>query len=386
MPEEPKVTYRTGASVAEIRDHNATIAATPPVVEPTPTIAPQATPPAATTPAVEPTPSIATPPPVSEPTPIPAATTEQEKNVATFKFDEFEEPTPTPSQATPQSEFNLDDFLGKVDKKEVLKKLGLSEFALEMDEHIKNGGQPIDYLNAKAVDYNKISDESLLKNDLRSQYPNLTPQQIDLLYNKRYEVDETAEDDIKQLAEINLQADAYKVRQAKIAEQQKFKIAETPAQVQNNNQSEYEALQQQEFQKIQKFYNEHPDTQTLVTSKRVAIDLGDDGKFNYNIDKPELLTRAILDGDFWRRITSVNPKEPDVTKLVPNVALQHKLGLIAMNPNYERDLVNYGKTLALPTVLAEGQNVKPPASVVPMTPENKGKVDWSAAKTGKVGG
>jgi hypothetical protein len=96
------------------------------------------------------------------------------------------------------------------------------------------------------------------------------------------------------------------------------------------------------------------------------------------------LTRAILDGEFWKRITSVNPKEPDVTKLVPNVALQQRLAFIAMNPNYEKDLVNYGRSLQLPSLVKEGQNIVAPTKVIPMQSEQQG-VDWKNIKTGKVG-
>lgn len=379
MQDPVPVVYKTGETLSQIFQNNKSAENQPaPVITPdqiAPTPDPVVTPasvvsePVVVIPTVDPVAPV-----VSEPV--------KEPNVADFKFEEFE-PQGTSDATIPSTrpEVNLDDLLKKADAKEILKKLGVSDFAIEIDQHIRGGGQAVDYLQARAIDYSKISDDSLLKDDLRKQYPTLQPHQIDMMFERKYSPLTELQDD-KDFAEIQKQADAYKVRQSAIAEQQKFKISETvvPTVVDNREQ---EIAQQQQYEKVLNFYKEHPDTQNLMTSKRVAIDLGADGKFNYNIDKPEYLTRAILDGEFWKRITSANPKEPDVAKLVPNVALQQKLAFIAMNPNYEKDLVNYGRSLQLPALVKEGQNVVPPTKIIPMQPEQQG-IDWSKTRTGKV--
>lgn len=378
---ETSVVYKAGNSLGDILKNNKAAEETPITVEPaviTPPVVETPTP-VAETPAAEPvTPPVETTPPVEVP---------KETNVADFKFNLLDEPAAPAEQPaqTPaqQPTFDLDDVIKKVDQKELLKKVGVSDFAIEMDAHIRNGGSPEDYLRAKAIDYTKVSDDALLKDDLRKQYPTLQPSQIDMMFERKYSPLSDLDED-KQFAEIQKTADAYKVRQAAIAEQQKFKIADpiTPTVVDN---SADELAVQQQYEQALKIYNEHPDTQNLMSSKRVVIDLGDDGKFNYNIDKPEYITRALFDGEFWKRITSVNPKEPDASKLVPNVALRQKLAFVAMNPNYERDLVNYGRSLQLPNLVRETQNIVQPSKVIPMNSENAGKIDWTKTKEGKVG-
>jgi len=244
----------------------------------------------------------------------------------------------------------------------------------------------LDYLNAKAIDYNKVSDESLVKADLQKQYPTFSPQQIDLMFNRKYVVPEHAEQEDKEFAELQLKADAHNTRQQKIAEQQRFKIAE-PVQQNQEAQVQQAAEQRRQMEETFKWYQENEATKNLMTSKRVAIDLGEDGNFNYAIDKPEALMKGILDGETWRRMTSVNPKESDVTKLIPDVAKLQRLVLAASNPNYEKDLVNYGKSLALPKLVAEGQNISQPAKVIPpQNPNLTEKEAWKNARTSTVGG
>jgi len=367
---ETKPVYSTGSSLGDILKTNEAVAAQP--VQPAP---------------AEPA---ATPAPVAEAViqPLVEAPAPTEANVSTFVLPEYGEAaaeTAPENKSTPTA-VNWQDAIKEVDQTEVLKVAGVSDFAIELDKHIKGGGDPLDYLNAKAIDYNKVSDESLVKADLQKQYPTFSPQQIDLMFNRKYVVPEHAEQEDKEFAELQLKADAHNTRQQKIAEQQRFKIAE-PVQQNQEAQVQQAAEQRRQMEETFKWYQENEATKNLMTSKRVAIDLGEDGNFNYAIDKPEALMKGILDGETWRRMTSVNPKESDVTKLIPDVAKLQRLVLAASNPNYEKDLVNYGKSLALPKLVAEGQNISQPAKVIPpQNPNLTEKEAWKNARTSTVGG
>lgn len=373
---ESKPVYKTGDTVGAIEAANEQIQQTP-IVVPTPEVP--------VTPVVPEAAGAIVPE-------IVVAPESTEKNVANFSLQEFDAaPTPqSPEVAGPViQEINWQEAIKKVDSAEVLKAAGVSEFAIELDKHIKAGGDPIDYLNAKAVDYTKISDESLIKDDLRRQYPHWKPEQIDLMFSRTYGVAVGAEQEDIDFAALRLQADAHNKRQEQIAQQQQFKIPTAVPQNQNSgiDQEQIATDQRRQMEETLKWYNEQDATKTLMTSKRVAIDLGDDGNFNYAIDKPEVLMKGILDGDTWRRMTSTNPKESDVSKLVPDVAKLQRLVLIASNPNYEKDLVNYGKTLALPKLVEEGQNISAPAKVIPVQGQNTNEKDmWKNAKSSTVGG
>lgn len=363
------IAFRTGSSVAQINEHNDSLQqATIPQPEPEKIVP--------LTPA-EPIVPEAVVEPAAEKVPEP------EKNVSVVNFDAFQEQTGQVAggavEVQPTTATNWKDEFAK-DPDAFLKQTGLSDFAIEMDRHIKNGGDPADYLNAKAIDFNKITDDALLKDDIRKQYPTLSPAQIDLMFSRKYSVSEEASDEDKEFLLAQKQADAYNVRQRAITEQQKFKIPTTIPVDNTAHEQEKLAEQNRQIEASRKWWNEHEATKALMTSKRVALNLGENGTFNFDVSQPEFVTKAITDSGIWQKLTATKQGEPDVVKL-------QKLVLYASNTEkFENDLVNYGKTLALPSLLQEGQNIVIPGKVMPMTAENKGKVEWTSAKTGKVGG
>ncbi len=371
--ESVKPVYRTGESVGNIVATNDSL-----VANPTPTPTPEPAPPVADP---TPAPAAVTPEPIVTPTPEPAVA---EPNVSNFKFDGIEpEPTQTPAATQPTTTVvDWKDEIKKADTKEkILKELGFNEFAIEINEHLKNGGDAADYLQAKAVDYNKISDAEIVKADLKKQYPNFTPNQIDLMFSRRYGVSEDASDEDKEYAGLQLAADGHQKRQALISEQQKFKIP-TAVPVDKGEQQAAQIAQQQQAEAIHQWFSEHEATKNLINSKRVALNLGGNGTFNFNIERPELLMKAVTDAQTWQRINLNKQGEPDVAKM-------QKIALYAYNPEqFENDLVNYGKSLALPQVLREGQNITPQAKVIPVQGANVSEKDkWrTEARSGTVGG
>jgi len=299
-----------------------------------------------------------------------AATTEgaAQTQVADESVSQFDismgDETAAATEEKVQPSFNLDEEIKKVDTKELLKKLGISEFAIEIDQHIKSGGQPIDYLQAKAVDYNKITDDALLKDDLRKQYPQFDARQIDLMFNRKYGVSDDALDEDKEFATLQLQADAYKIRQTKIAEQQKFKISDTPIPQKDEAYEQWKQNREQiatQAEQVRDFYLTHEATKKLNESKRVAISLGENvPPFNFNIDKPELITKAFTDdGTIWRKLTSTPQGEPDVAK-------QQLIALFTFNPQkFIQEVFNYGKQRGgRHELVEEGQNAQRPQAKV----------------------
>ncbi len=371
-----KPVYKTGESLGAILAHNEEIAATP-ITQPETPVQEQ-----------QPVVNNASPEGVTE-TPA-AVETPQEDNVVQFAAPTFTEPTTTEQPKFEQPVFNLDEELKKVDRKDLLKRAGVSDFAIELDEYMARGGNPSDYLDAKAVKWDGVTDEDVIKADYKKKFPTFTSSEINRLYNKKYGVTEDMLDDDKEDKLLERKADAAEKRQKFISEQSNFKIPPANPIVSTNNTDEemrqFAEEQRQQIESTIKWYNDHEATKKLMESKRVTIPLGDMGNFNVAIDKPESLMRPILDGETWQRLTSVNPGEPDVTKLVPDVQKLQRLSLVAMNPNYESNLVNYGKSLKMRELQAEGQNIKIPPKVIPEN-RNVGERDmWKNAKTGTVGG
>jgi hypothetical protein len=381
-----KPIIKEGGLLGAILDANET-AANQPVVEPI-----VQTTPATETPVIPITTATAesngtTSAPASE-----AVTTTEETNSSNFTIPDFDAPVaddgskfiaPQPTQTVSQA-VSWKDAIKTISQDEILKELGFDDFAIEIGKHRKNGGDPADYLFAKAIDYNKVSDAELIKNDLRAKYSQFSPADIDLLFNKKYGVSEDATDDEKAIASLELKADAHDKRLQKIAEQQKFKIAApiatgpTPEQLQQ----EQIAVQQQaqlQQQALQRFMD-HEATKNLMTSKRVALDLGNGISFNVNIDKPESLLRVITDGETWQKVTQTPQGEPDVVK-------QQKIALFALNPDkFITDIFNYGKTFGLKNVVEEGRNAGIEKPHIPGQINITEKEAWKNPKSGTVGG
>jgi hypothetical protein len=280
--------------------------------------------------------------------------------------------------------------LKKANPKDILKELGYDDFLAEFAEFRKNGGDAYKYLEAKAFDWETVNHQDLVLDELKLQYPHLTDDKIEKLYQAKYKQSEYASDDDKEIGAIQLEADAELIRQKRIAEQKTFQIPDVMNSQEVNQFQERIAEQQKiENERVQQalqFFKEHEATKNLMDSKRVAIDLGDNGKFNFTVDKPETLMAVALDSEKWQRAIAVNPQEADPSKLVPDVAKLQKIALVALNPNYEKDLVNYGKSLGLKSIVEEGQNARRPIGSTPAQPnESFAEAIKNRAKVGTLG-
>lgn len=290
-------------------------------------------------------------PPVNEPD------TEVEENASTFNIPSFTQPANTEAattETTTAAVTNWQDAIKTVDKKEVAKALGISDFAIELNEYIERGGNAADYIAAKGIDWNKVVDIDLVYEDLKSQYPDASNQQLQRLFNKKYNQGELSEEEDKEDGALLMSADARRLRQSKIEQSLKFKIPDA-VQVQQPESNlekiklELEQAQSAQFEKIKTFYESHAATKTLNEGKRVTVKFGDKGSFNFNIDKPEVLTQLLLDGNAWNQVTSTPQGEPDVEKL-------QRIALYAANPNYDADIYNYAFAQGRKSLVAEGQH------------------------------
>lgn len=313
----------------------------------------------------------------------------QETNVSDFNLG-FDEEDATAQQGAAQTqqqsqEVNWDELFKKIDRKEVAKKIGISDFALEIDDHLSRGGNAMDYLNAKAIDWDKTSDIDILKSEFSKKYYMLEPDMQEHLFQKKYGINVDDDDDIKRDKAINQKIDAAEIRKIKKEEQSKFKIpdARTPTEQDKEYTDWKSSLQQQQQQKEQanQYISNHQSVKDLMQSKRVAIPLGENVKaFNFNLDKPELVMKAINDGSFWSKLITNEKGELNVDKLI-------RITTYAFNPDkHDKDIFNYGKSYGVHDLVEEGQNAKRPdgRSVIP-TGVTMTEAFEKNAKTGKIG-
>jgi len=292
----------------------------------------------------------------------------KEDNVSDFSIsldgEKVTEGSKTTATAKISPTFNWKEEIKKIDRKELVKEIGLSEFAIELNDYLDKGGKAEDYLHAKAIDYNKISDEDLIKDGLTSQYPNLSREEIARKYNRKYGITDDMLDDEIEDRKIEVKADAHNIRQQKISEQQKFKIPENNIVHKDEAYEQWKRYQEsrpQLLEEVKDFYNSHEATKALNESKRVTVNLGEGvPPFNFSIDRPELITETLTDdGSNWRKLTNTQSGEPDVAK-------QQLLTMIAFNPQkFIHDIFNYGQQWGVrEKIVGEGQNAQRPQAKV----------------------
>ena len=315
-----------------------------------------------------------------------------EDNQSSFSMPSFDEEGDFEGEESQAAAAFVDwkEELKKANPKDILKELGYDDFLAEFAEFRKNGGDAYKYLEAKAFDWETVNHQDLVLDELKLQYPHLTDDKIEKLYQAKYKQSEYASDDDKEIGAIQLEADAELIRQKRIAEQKTFRIPDVMNSQEVNQfqerMAEQQKIENERVQQALQFFKEHEATKNLMDSKRVAIDLGDNGKFNFTVDKPETLMAVALDSEKWQRAIAVNPQEADPSKLVPDVAKLQKIALVALNPNYEKDLVNYGKSLGLKSIVEEGQNARRPIGSTPAQPnESFAEAIKNRAKVGTLG-
>lgn len=249
------------------------------------------------------------------------------------------------------------DSIKSVDKKELLKEVGLDDFIIELHEHITNGGKAEDYLQAKAFNWDSVSDLDVIKNDYKKQFPNFSDEEIERLVNKKYGLTGDSDDDADAL--LLLKADAHIKRENQKVEQSKFKLPETKGgvEVQQPQFTEQELAQQRKQmvkQTIQQLKENDASTKALMETKRVSVSLGDEA-YNFNVD-PNFVMEAIVNPEVWNRVIATNPQEADASKLQYDLPKLQKAIVMLTNPNYEKDIYNKGKSDGKKELIAEGQN------------------------------
>lgn len=219
------------------------------------------------------------------------------------------------------------------------------DFIREAVEFYEKTGDLTPYLQAKTVDFNKMSDEEILRRNLREQYSDLTDKAFDRLYQKevvdkyKLDADEYGEDD-SELGRELLKAEASKVRNQYIEWQNKFKAPDPEV---DNSQIE-EALK-----KFEDDVRNNPMTQSILQNKKISLKIGDT-EFNYEIPNADSLLNMTLDNDkFFSQFAG---QEGNV-----DYARWYKTAAYSQNPElFEKALVNFGKTIGREEVTKELKN------------------------------
>ena len=257
----------------------------------------------------------------------------------------------------------LEDILKGISKEDLYKHLGLDEQTIKFDEYRKKGGDPYDLIKEKLIDYTKLPDEVLLKNKLQEQYPKLSAEKIQVLYDDMYGQDDLEDDRANTKKAILAEAHAYEERQKKIAQQQSNEFTKIAQPVTSNEPNQYEVAIKQMQQNNEAALNyivndEH--TQNFLKEKKLKIDLGNGNFHTFEIDNAKHLLDIIVDNKVSGKYGNNAQGKPD-TQLLLQLAL-----FKAYPQQFIAGILEEGRSLSLlDELLKDGQNATPPTGAAP---------------------
>jgi len=263
----------------------------------------------------EPTPEEA---PAQEATPAPVQDEEESVNMS--------------RQAAPKYDFKDDFIKGAV-------------------EYYEKTGDLTPYLQAKTVDFTKMDDAAIMRRSLREQYPDVSEKAFDRLYQQqvvdkfKLDVEQWGEEDAELGKEL-LRTEAQKLRNQYIDWQKGFVAPEPQA---DPDAEEQERATMEAIAQFEKAVKENSITKSILDSKRVTIKSGDD-EFNYELPEANAMVDMTLDNNKFFQQFSAGEGQLDYNRWYKTVAY-------SQNPEqFERALINFGKTLGRSEVTKEIKN------------------------------
>lgn len=225
------------------------------------------------------------------------------------------------------------------------------DFIKGVVDYYEKTGDLTPYLQAKLVDFNGMSDEEIMRRNLREQYPDVSDKAFDRLFKQqivdkyKLDADEWGEED-SDLGRELLKVEAAKARQKYIEWQQGFRAPE-PVQSQEaqQQQSDVEAA----IREFEQSVKSSSITNQILNDKRIAIKVGD-SEFQYELPDANSMVDMTLDNDKFFQQFAAGEGQLDYSKWYKTVAY-------SQNPElFEKALINYGKTLGREEVTKEIKN------------------------------
>lgn len=274
------------------------------------------------------------PAPEGDKSPAPAATDPAPADPAQNADPAPEDPAPAKDEKTPEPveppkyDFKDDFIKGVVD-------------------YYEKTGDITPYLQAKLVDFAGMSDEDLMRRELRDQYPDVSDKAFDKLYKQqvvdkfKLDSEQFDEDDVELGREL-LKSEASKIRTKLVEWQNGFKAPEPKP---DNSAAEM----QRALQDFEKSVRENEVTKSIMDSKRIAIKTAD-GEFNFDItDANKLLDMTIDNSKFFGQFAA-GEGSLDYAKWYKTVAY-------SQNPElFEKSLYNAGKNAGREEIAKEIKN------------------------------
>lgn len=199
------------------------------------------------------------------------------------------EPTPAPvdwKEAIKKADHK--EVLSTIgDKPELLKALGVPDFALKMLDHIEKGGDPADFIKINSVDYSKMTDDDAILAGIREENPGAPEAVIKKIFDKEMEKYETDPDvydpETVEYGNYLKKGTADKYRNQLIEKQKQFAIP--AAKAPETAAPAVDPAEQAKIDEINLKISESETTKKLISDKKIFIGGKDGHKFD--IENPQ---------------------------------------------------------------------------------------------------
>lgn len=351
-----------------------------------------------------------TPLPANQPEPAPPAPAPASGETPTPAPAAPATPEPTPPQipepTQPAAVTDWREVLKSQQPDTILKELGFDEQALKLAQkfkgidpkvvglidHWQTNGDVKPYLEALSVDYSKLSPEDVMRHHLRKDYPELSKEDFDILYQDRvtdrYKIDPNLyTDEEVRKGNVLLAADVKRVREDLIKAQSDFFVPKAPEKSAAEAPESSEAIEQRRVQGEERYKAEILNdsyTKELFTNKKMIFGTGEDA-YQYEFD-PVGVQSVLTDQKEWQKAMFKQVGEDDKGNpiVAPNTQTQWLVGAIIKDPEIFNKLATHYKALGAKVANDLLENAKlpdSPSSKGDPTPANPAA---AMAKTGRV--
>lgn len=199
----------------------------------------------------------------------------------------------------------------------IFKELGLDDKAVKLAQRLakadpkmaaffdtwESKGDVKSYLEALSVDYSKMSPEDVIRQNLKSEFPDISKEDFADLYAvkviDRYKQDPErfTEDEVRR-GKIEMMADSKPVREALVKQQQERLLPPSPEAQADPRIAEFEQTQKRQTEAVDNYKKtlyEDPFIKNMVTNKQLTIGTGEEA-FNYKLPEPEKVLSYLYDG------------------------------------------------------------------------------------------
>ena len=260
------------------------------------------------------------------------------------------EPAPEPAPAAPVEPISVSEPA----RENPYKFIEEDEFLKGVIEYYQKTKDLTPYLQAKTIDFNQMSDEEVMRRNLREQYPDVSEKAFERLYKQqvvdkfKLDADEFGEEDYELGREL-LKTEASKVRQGYLEWQKNFTAPEPKV---DDAAKQEEVKLQEALKQFEQSVKSHEATKSILEGKRITVKDGS-GEFNFEIQQPETLVDMTLDNNkFFSQFTNAEG-QLDYGKW-------YRVAAYSQNPEvFEKSLINYGKTIGREEIAKEIKNPSP---------------------------